>query len=175
MNKKILISGLLVGLFAIIVGLFVYKLLNKKEPHSFAQELPLFEAITLDGIVFNTDSLSAGKVVVVFYSPGCLFCEHEGKELSRHANEFTDCRLLFITNAPIDSAVAYTSRTGVGKIAHFRSLVDTTLKTPLLFGLRTLPTTFIFGDDRQLINAFEGEVNAKKLLKTIRQHEKSKE
>ena len=167
-------ASLLMGIFLSLVGLIIYKALNPKAPANFPEELPFFEAITLDGTPFNTDSLDTGNVLAVFYSPGCLFCEHEGKDLARYAADFAESQLLFVTSAPVDSACAYTHRSGIEAIPHYRLLIDTAFKTPLLFGLRTIPTTLIYDEDQKLIKAFEGEVNAAKLLKTIREHEDAK-
>jgi len=175
MNKRILLAILLVGFSLALIGLIVYKALNPKASANFPKELPAFELITIGGTPFTIESLSKSTVTVVFYTPGCLFCEHEGKELVRHATDFTGCQLLFITSAPVDSAIAYTQRTGIGAVPHYCSLVDTAFKTPLLFSLHTIPTTLIYDENRKLIKAFEGEVNAVKLLKTLREYEAAKE
>jgi thiol-disulfide isomerase/thioredoxin len=174
MNKKILMAILLTGLFAILTCLMIFKALNKRAPAAFPAELPAFEAITADGVPFHLDSIDSGKTVVVFYSPGCLFCEHEGKELARYAANFSDSRILFITCAPADSAFAYSLRTGIAVIPHYYALIDTTFQIPLLLGLRTTPTTLLYDEKRRLIKGFEGEVNAAKLLKTMQGDETEK-
>jgi len=94
-----------------------------------------------------------------------------GKELVKHAADFTDIHTLFITLAPLDSAIAYTLRLGIGRIPYYYSLIDTSYQAPLLFGLRTTPTTLLYNEEHKLIKGFEGEVNAAKLIKTIREHE----
>jgi len=180
MNKRIFLASLLIGLTLTVVCLFLYKTAHKRPAPVFPAELPIFELTTLDGAPFHSDSLSAAflnahRILLVFYSPGCLFCEHEGKELARYAADFIDTLLLFITTAPIDSAIAYTHRSGIGMIPQYYSLVDPAYKTVPLFGLRTNPTTLLYDKDQRLIQGFEGEVNAVKLLKTIREYEATKE
>ena len=166
---------LLIGLFLTLVSLIVYKAFNRKAPAEFPTELPAFELITIDGLLFTSDSVRSGKMGLVFYSPGCLFCEHEVKELAKHAVSFEGSQFLFITTAPLDSAVAFTLRNGIDAAPHFYSLVDTTFMTPLLFGLRTIPTTLIYNEDKILFKGFEGEVNAAKLFKTMHQYDAAKE
>lgn len=167
MKRKVFFGLLLVCLSLVISCLTIYKKLNKRPPPKFPNELPCFSLVTLDHIPVIADSLNNHPIIVVYYSPDCLFCEHEGKELARYSSDFEGYQVLFVTCAPADSAAAYTTRTGIGAVAHFYSLVDTTYRLPLHFGIRTTPTTLIYGGDRRLITFFEGEVNAAKLLKAI--------
>jgi len=170
MTKKSFIAILVIGLFLTLAGLIVFKALNRKAPAEFPEELPAFELFSLEGFMFTTDLLEAGKTGLVFYGPGCLFCEHKGRELAKHAADFIGNQFLFITSAPIDSAIAYSLRTGIGAVPHFYSLVDNFFETPLLFGLRIMPTTLLYDEDRKLIKGFEGEVNAKTLFKAMHEH-----
>jgi len=107
MSRKIFIVGLLIGIFLVLTGLIVFKALTKEEPTEFANELPAFELITQEGHPFTSDSLGTGKTIVIFYSPDCLFCEHEGKELVNCASNFTDIQILFISCFQIDSVSTY--------------------------------------------------------------------
>ena len=175
MSKKIFLGGFLICLILVLAGLIVYKALHKKVPADFPTVMPSFELITPNNELFSSDSLAAGKIVLLFYSPDCLFCKHEGRELANHAADFTDSRLLFVTCAHKDSAAVYTLRTGIDTIPHFVSLVDTAHLTIRLFRLRTIPTTLLYDQNRKLIRGFEGEVNAAKLHKTIREYESQEE
>ena len=174
MNKKNFIAGLLMGLGLTVICLIVFKALNKEAPSEFPDELPAFELITQEGRLFTSDSLGAGKTIVMFYSPDCLFCEHEGKELTDRAADFINAQILFITCFQLDSVSVYTRRTGINTVPYYYSLIDTAYITPLLFGLRTTPTTLLYNEERKLITAFEGEVNATKLLKTLQEYEATK-
>ena len=174
MTKKNIIAILLIGLLLVFVILIVYKALHKKPAAAFSTEMPAFALTTLEGGLFTSDSLHAGKTVMVFYAPGCLFCEHEGKELARHAADFAGSQFLFITCALADSAAAYSLRTGIHAIPHFYSLVDAACKTPRPFGLRTTPTTLLYDENRRLIKGIEGEVNAVKLRKMLQEYEPEK-
>jgi len=175
MNKKYLLALLLMGLFVILTCLIVLKASYKKPPPAFPDELPSFVLTTPDGDTYNTDSLHKCRIMVVFFSPDCLFCEHEGKELVRHRADFSEIVILFITNASADNASVFAHHTGIHAIPNCKVLVDTTYKIPRLLGLRTIPTTLLYNNDKKLIKAFEGEVNALKLLKTIHEHETEEE
>ena len=171
MSKKYFIGGLLICIALALVTLIGIKALNKKSTAHFPQVMPFFEAIYTNGKLFSSDSLESSNIVLVFYSPGCMFCEHEGKEMANNASVFAENQLLFVTCAPIDSAAAYTQRTRIGAIPHFYSLVDTSLIIPRLFGLRSIPTTLLYDEHRRFVMGFEGEVNAAKLGKTMRNYE----
>lgn len=171
MNKRLVARVIVFVLFAAVIILIGLKIYNRKTIAEHTKIFPEHNFLTIDEEPFNTGTLNANNFIVIFYSPGCTFCEHEGAELSRNSKEFANSKIIFITADIADSARAYSKRFGIDTITNFYSLVDTSYQAVRKFGIRTIPTTLIYDRDRKLIKAFEGEVNAKKILKTIRENE----
>jgi peroxiredoxin len=167
MNKKIIIVIILVAVFIALTVLILLKGLNQTAGTPHPRSLPAFRFLNLQHEPLTIDTVAGSYSIIVFYSPGCAFCEHEGAELSRNAAQFTGCRLFFVTMEPLDSAKAYTARHQLLSHAGYYSLVDTTRLAVLEFGIRTIPTTFIYDRDKNLRKVFEGEINAKRLAKLI--------
>jgi peroxiredoxin len=165
--KKAILTIILAAIFAVIMLLIIFKSLNQVTAIQHPHRMPAFRFLNLQHEPLTIDTVECTHSVVIFYSPGCAFCEHEGAELARNAAQFMECKLFFITMEPLDSAKAYTVRHQLLSHAGYYSLVDTTRLAVLEFGVRIIPTTFIYDRDKNLIKAFEGEINAKRLAKAI--------
>ena len=172
MNGKRIIKLSIGLLFLILIGWIVIKAMSKKNPEAieYVSIIPGFELLNTYYATVHLDSLTlnAKHYVFVFYSPGCLFCEHEAADLSRNRAEFNDSKVLFITQYPVDSAMAYSMRHNLMTVDNFYVLADTTYSVLPQFGIKTIPTTLIYNENREFVTSFEGEVNAKRILKTIR-------
>ena len=159
-------------LFLVLIGWIVIKAMSKKSPEAieYISAIPSIELINTYYETVHLDSLAqdAKHYVFVFYSPGCMFCEHEATDLSRNRAEFRDSKVLFITQEPVDSAMAYSIRHNLMTAGNFHVLADTTYTVLPQFGIRTIPTTLIYNEDREFVTSFEGEVNARRILKAIK-------
>ena len=159
-------------LFLILIGWIVIKAMSKKSPAviEYISAIPSIELINTNCETVHLDSLvlDAKHYILVFYSPGCMFCEHEAADLSRNRMEFRDSKVVFITQEPVDSAMAYGMRHNLISVDNFYVLTDTTYAILPQFGVKTIPTTLIYNENREFVTSFEGEVNAKRILKVIR-------
>jgi thioredoxin-related protein len=171
MNKRLVARVIVFVLFAAVIILIGLKIYSRETITEYPKVLPEYSFLTIDKNPFKIDTVKAKSIVIVFYSPGCIFCEHEGADLSRNSIGFIDSKILFVTIESADSARAYSKRYGIDTITNFNSLIDTSYQALLTFGIKTIPTTLIYNRDGLLVKAFEGEVNAKKILKTIRENE----
>ena len=159
-------------LFIVLAGWIVIKAVNK-EAEGPIEYLPAIPDIDLIDAYYNAvslDSLASGAkhYILIFFSPWCMFCEHEAADISRNRVMFTDSRVLFITQEPIDSAMAYGLRYNLITADNFFVLADTTYSVLQRFGIKSMPTTLIYDENRVFFTSCEGEVNTKKILKIIR-------
>lgn len=171
MNKRLLTKVIIIILFAALIILIVIKISNRTTIPNYPKVLPEYSFLTIDANLFKIDTVRANSLIIVFYSPDCIFCEHEGADLSRNSKDFIDSKILFVTFENADSARTYSKRYGIDTIPIIYSLIDTSYLAIFDFGIKTIPTTLIYDIDRRLIKVFEGEVNAKKILKTIQENE----
>ena len=171
MNGKRIIKLAIGLLFLVLIGWIVIKAMNKESPAviEYISAIPDIKLINIDYDTVSLDLLvqDAKHYVLVFYSPGCMFCEHEAADLSRNRTEFRGRKVLFITQEPVDSAMAYSMRHSLLSVDNFYVLADTTYTVLPRFGIKSMPTTLIYDENREFFASFEGEVNAKKILKVI--------
>jgi len=158
-------------LFLVLIGWIVVKAMNKKsaEVVGYIPVIPSIELINTYYETVHLDSLilDAKYYIFVFYSPGCIFCEHEAADMSRNRAELGDSKVLFITQEPVDSAMAYSIRHNLITVDNFYVLADTAYTVLPQFGIKTIPTTLVYNESREFVTSFEGEVNTKRLLKAI--------
>lgn len=175
--KKSILKGGIACLFLLLTGIIIYKATKKNAAHaSFASTFPpALSFITPDYYPVQTDTITAPYLMAVFYSSDCLFCQHEARELSRNSADFKNTKVLFITHQPPDSALMHRMRFRLDTIPHYISLIDTSGQSIPRFGIRSIPTTLLYNKNKELIQAFEGEINARSLLKTITNYEKQKQ
>ena len=171
MNGKRVIKLSIGLLFLVLIGWTVIKAVSKeaKEPIKYISAIPDIE---LTDIYYSAVSLAslasdANHYVLVFFSPGCMFCEHEAADLSRNRAEFKDSKVLFITQEPLDSALAYSTRHNLMTANNFHVLSDTTYAVLPRFGIQSMPTTLIYNSRKEFVTSFEGEVNAKRILRVL--------
>ena len=121
----------------------------------------------ISGDQVTLDMSDYENLILVFYSSGCLFCEHQAKDIMRNREEFKDTRVAFITASPLDSAITFSVRNGIHNDIRFISLLDPDYEIIRAYGVKNTPTTLIYNKNRELIGSFAGETIAKQLLKHI--------
>ena len=166
MKKKLAIV-LVMLVFATVLGIILVKILKTADPAlPYPEDFPPVELSTIDFNELKQEALFEKTLLMFFYSPGCMFCEHEIKELQRN-NRQIEGNVLFISSAPLDSIYAYTNRYRLDTIPHYHIIFDENHRLYRQFYIDNVPSTLIYGKDRRLIKAFRGEVNAKKIIETI--------
>ena len=144
MDKRLVARVIVFVLFSAGIILIVLKISNRKAFAEHPKVLPEYNFLTIDKNPFEIDTVMTSSLIIVFYSPDCTFCEHEGADLSRNSKDFTDSKILFVTIECTDSARAYSKRFGIDTITNFYSLVDTSYQALLTFGIKAIPTTLIY-------------------------------
>ena len=166
--KKKLLGGSIMALGLTVLVLIVIKISREKEDMRSYPEI--YSDIALEDIFGNDvilDMSDYESLILVFYSSGCLFCEHQAKDIMRNREEFKNTRVAFITSSPLDSAVNFSVRNGIHDDLRFSSLLDPDYEIILAYGVKTTPTTLIYNKNRELVGSFAGETIAKQLLKHI--------
>ena len=106
--------------------------------------------------------------IVFFFNPGCEHCEYEGEVLSTNSGSLKGKEILMISLSPRDSIKAYAKRHRLEGITNIHFATDSLAKATILFGVQSIPTTFIYGSDGKLRKRFNGEVSIRALLRELR-------
>lgn len=144
------------------------KINRKKECERKTQALPAYTFKLAYGGTMNTKSLEDKPTAVMFFNPGCEHCEYEGEALSTNSGSLREKEILMVSLSPRDSIKAYAKRHRLEGIHNIHFATDSLAKATILFGIQSIPTTFIYDSDGKLRKRFNGEVSIKALLRELR-------
>lgn len=153
---------------SVLVYKIVVKVNRKKECERLTQALPAYTFTLAHGGTMHTKSLEDKPTAVMFFNPGCEHCEYEGEALSANSGSLKEKEILMVSLSPRDSIKAYAKRHRLERIPNIHFATDSLAKATILFGVQSIPTTFVYGSDGKLRKRFNGEVSIKALLRELR-------
>jgi thiol-disulfide isomerase/thioredoxin len=127
--------------------------------------MPNFVITQLDGqkVIFKE---LTGKVMIVFFNPGCDHCQREAQLISANKQSFKDCQIYFVTpEAPAEiekfskdyNLIEPNIHFGRGDVAQIVNAVGP---------ITTVPTILIY-DKQALVARMEGEISMDKFKKML--------
>lgn len=146
----------------------LHKIFMRINHNRITQALPAYTFNLAYGGTMNTKCLEDKPTAVMFFNPGCEHCEYEGEALSTNSGSLKEKEILMISLSPRDSIKAYAKRHRLEGIPNIHFATDSLAKATILFGVQSIPTTFIYGSDGKLWKRFNGEVSIKALLRELR-------
>ena len=147
-----------------IISILIYK--KAKNQNVFVRT-PNISVTLIDNSTFNISD-TRKNLSIIFFNPGCNHCENEAEEISKYRNKLSTSEILMVSLSPRDSIKAYAKRHKLEGIPNIHFATDSLAKATILFGVQSIPTTFIYGSDGKLRKRFNGEVSIKALLKELR-------
>jgi peroxiredoxin len=133
---------------------------------SINNQMPGFNITKTDGTKLAFKQLT-GKVMVVFFNPGCDHCQREAKLISEHKDVIKDYQVYFVSPEPMDS---------IAKFSYDYKLVEKNVhfgqgNAPEIINavgpITTVPTIFIY-DKQQQVARMEGEISIEKLREMLK-------
>jgi peroxiredoxin len=129
-------------------------------------DMPAFNITQVDGsrVVFKEVS---GKVLIVFFNPGCDHCQREAKLLSENKDVIKDYQVYFVSPEPMDSIAKFSVdykllepnvHFGQGEASSILSAVGP---------ITTVPT-FMLYDNQAFVARMEGEISLEKLRQMLK-------
>jgi thioredoxin-like negative regulator of GroEL len=104
--------------------------------------------------------------IVYFFSPECQHCQYMTKDILQHAKAFDGCHMIMVSLESKDSVIAFMHRFELSTMPFISVAVDTAARFPVLFGTTTIPSIYIYKNDK-LVKAFTGETNVQNILASI--------
>jgi peroxiredoxin len=143
---------------------------KEAKPVSHAQvkkTLPNVQLVGLDGKQFNAQTLKGKKTILILFQASCEHCQNESRQIAERLDKFSKYQLYFISSSPMTEiqkfSVSY-------KLAdqpniHFARtegyvIVDN-------FGPIPAPSLFIYSENGELLNSFEGEMEVDTIIKYL--------
>jgi peroxiredoxin len=173
MKKKIVkfVIGSIVFSIFILLGILGFKSINNKK--MIAKTIQTFHDFCTfcmdNNREFCTDSLPKQPIVLLFIHPECDFCHEEIKQLKESQILFQNISVLLVTTAPRQQVIDFYSNQNLSAFDNIKLLMDDNLKIFKEFDVNTIPTVFLYDEDKKLIFKHKGEIKMEYLIKQLRE------
>jgi peroxiredoxin len=167
--KRFLVYIVVAGVLGIVglMGVTIYqKLLEAEEVLARIGELPELEAVALNKHSSN-QSLSGKPTIISYINTNCRFCLAEIESIRQHPNLLTDARIVLISDEPKRRLELFASSFGLDTLS-IEMFWDSSGTVKSLYGIKGVPSTFVYSGDQQLLEQFYGETNADILYEFLR-------
>lgn len=155
----------IISIFIIVtISILIYK---KAKNQKRFDRTPNIGVTLIDNSTFNISD-TRKSLAITFFNPGCNHCENEAEEISKYRNKLLPSEILMVSLSPRDSIKEYARRHKLDQLPNIHFATDSLAKLHMLYGVQTIPTTFIYGSDGRLRKRFNGEVSIKALMRELR-------
>jgi peroxiredoxin len=140
---------------------------SKKEGISQNKKLPNMNLTRFDGSTFNAQSLLGSKVIFILFQPDCEHCQNEATQIAARLEKFSKYTLYFVSSAPLKDiekfSISY-KLSGWPNINFAKTEVQSIIDS---YGPIPAPSIFIYSENGELLNSFEGEMEIDVVLKYL--------
>lgn len=172
--KKIYLGLLILSVsfftFYVVRGI-VRKLEKKQVIEAKISRLPSFSFATLDDRLYNSLEIKTGPVLVVHFHPECEHCKYEIMEIIKSDIPTLFKHVVLISSANIDTVKKFILEFNYPDIKSITTLYDPLNEFEDIFGSGTVPSTYIYDKELNLLNIYHGEVKPESILKHIKSNE----
>jgi len=142
---------------------------NKKIREERIAHIPIFELKTLQEGIFTNKNLKQNvSVVFLYFNSECDFCQAETEEIISNIKKLEDIQVFFVSNEPIKQIIEFQQKYKLDDYNNVMFLCDYENKFSELFGVKTIPTSFIYSKEGVLLYKNDGPVKIEYLLKSIK-------
>lgn len=166
-----MVRNIVLGLF-LLTGLWACQKEKPKEvvlnaKPTASNQMPAFNITQVDGQQVAFKEIT-GKVLIVFFNPGCDHCQRDAKLISENTDVIKDYEVYFVTPEPMDSIAKFSVdynlykekniHFGQGNVSQIINAVGP---------ITTVPTFFVY-NNQAFVTKLEGEASLEKLRAMLR-------
>jgi thioredoxin-related protein len=162
MKKRIIIilSCTMIALALLSVSMqILQKNETKTKQKALTATMPVSENVK--GLKENTPS------VFIAFHPECEHCQYEAKSINERHNDLENVNIVMFTVANDSMTKAFSKQYGLDSLKNVQIIADTTKEMEKIFGVKTIPTVFIYSAKNQLVKRYDGETKIEAILKNL--------
>jgi peroxiredoxin len=131
-------------------------------------EVPAFTAIGLDGRAIQSDGIiREAPFILTYFNTGCEFCRAEIRSIKSHKSLQERTMIYLISDEPARVLKQFSNEFELDSLQNIQILQDSSRQVKELFGVKGVPNTFVYDEDRKLLKNFKGETKAELLYELI--------
>lgn len=132
--------------------------------------VPSFRLERVEGGFFTEEQLSQHKpFILVYFNSGCDLCKLEAKSIGSRLGEFDNAQLAFVSTEEKVDIRDFAQEYGLSGSCNVVFLQDPNLEFSKIFGINTVPATFIYSKKGKLVNQFSGPVKVDFILEALQE------
>lgn len=170
MNKKVLKYIIVVTLLS-IVGYMGYaissNLKHKAETAERLSTLPDFTFQTLYDNEFKSTELPNLPVVIIFFRTTCDHCQYEVKDILNVKEAFQNFKVIMVSEEELEEIKNFIAEYKLSDLTFMTFLRDSKMQFKSIFGTNTVPSIFIYDQNKKLKKIFVGETQVGAILKYL--------
>lgn len=171
-NKRILkILALLIPLILIALMIYLFtNLQNKKSKVEGLQHVPAFNLQTIDGKIFSNKDLEKEKnKVLVYFSPGCYYCQAEAEELSNLHQNYPEIEWIWIASEPVADIKKFAEQYKLQDVKNIKWCHDNMAMFYQQFAMNSVPYFLVYDKQNKLVLRNKGAIKLKKIIESLHQ------
>lgn len=132
-------------------------------------KMPAFNLLLVDSAThLNTADIPAGQpFIVIGFSPWCIHCQAETRDIIKHMPQLKNTRIYYVTNFPFRDMKAFYRYFKLAKYPNITMGRDSTDSFLSWYKAKAIPYTTIFDGKKRLATVMVGEADAGKLAQAV--------
>ena len=131
-----------------------------------ANQQPDFLIVFLDGQKKSFQTLE-GKVALILFQPDCDHCQREAADIEKNLPGFKDFKLYFVSSASLNEIDAFAREYKLKDKPNVFFGTTEAVNVLKHFGPVETPSLYLYSEQKQLIESFNGEVAIEVVVKYI--------
>jgi peroxiredoxin len=171
MKNRKLLKTLAITIPVLFIGIIVYLFLNfqkRKGKIEALKNIPSFQLICIDGNSFTQQDLASDQTkVIVYFSPGCHFCQAEAGELSKSHHNYQNIQWIWIASEPLEEIRQFAKKYNLDTTPYIYWCHDEVATLYQKLGMNSVPYFLVYDKDNRLIKRNSGAIKLEKLLEDV--------
>jgi thioredoxin-related protein len=111
----------------------------------------------------------APKIPSIFiaFSPDCEHCQYEAKSINERQKDLENVQIVMFTIEKDSLTKAFVHVYGLDTLKNIKVISDSTYEMHNAFGIKTIPSIFIYSAEGKLLKHYKGETKIEAILKAI--------
>ena len=167
MKKRVvkLIVYMVIFLIFALGALIANNLLKRDNIFDRISYWPDVEVKTTVGETISTGGLTGqNPVLLIYFNTGCIFCRNMFEEILADGQLQQQAQLVFVSHEPRKTVAEYRKKTGLDQANEFIFLHDHKQKVKDFFGVRSVPATYLYTREGNLIRYYRGQVSVGEII-----------
>ena len=162
---RLLMRGMLPAIIAVFIGLLLYGIFSKvNQTDNYTtfdvSAILKFERLSKTAFFdYNKSSL------VIYFNPDCEHCQYEARAIRDSLHRFAQTNIILISDEPAARLESFGEKYDLLNRPNVHILYDANGDFKQLFGTNSVPSIFIYNQERELVKHFKGETKIEAILK----------